>query len=190
MTTPLDAPRAARASRKQGPGDPAQLGLFDALTPNPIPDVVVEATVDIKQQGSVSRAVTIPRSEKSAPRPSVGSKWPDDENPAKGRRRRVEPEIRTLSEADMPSYPAGLVAAIDQSLQDLPTDRVWLTYRDIQDYFGVSRATVARRVKEGLVPRVRLQEGRVLDDGSVRRFDRVQVRWILLAVQSRTSRSE
>ena len=90
----------------------------------------------------------------------------------------------------MPAYPPALVAAVEQSLLDLPAARVWLTYRDIQDHFGVSRATVARRVKDGLVPRVRLQEGRVLDEGSVRRFDRGQVRWILLAVQGRRSKSE
>lgn len=84
---------------------------------------------------------------------------------------------------DMPDYPLDLQLAVDRMLSDLGAGNNLMTYRAIKDCFGVSRATVARRVKEGLVPGVRMANGRVLDDGPVRRFDRTQLRWLLLAVR-------
>jgi hypothetical protein len=96
-------------------------------------------------------------------------------------------EIATVTPQDMPHYPGDLAQQVEQEIAAIPTDRVLLTYREIWRYFGVSRATVARRMKDGLVPGIRMSEGRVLDDGPVRRFNRVQIRWLLLAV--RRSRS-
>ncbi|MFZ2028818.1 MAG: hypothetical protein WAU68_00800 [Vitreimonas sp.] len=93
------------------------------------------------------------------------------------------PRARMITVADMPHYAPELHAIIDAVLASLSRDRALLTYRAIQQSFGISRATVARRVKEGLVPGIRVLDGRVLDDGSVRRFDRTQLHWLLLAVR-------
>lgn len=95
-----------------------------------------------------------------------------------------EPAICTVAIEDLPAYPIELVEAVDQTIAGLPANRMWFTYRDIAQNFGVSRATTARRVKEGLVPGVRFQSGRVLEDGAVRRFDRTQLKWLLLAAQT------
>ena len=91
------------------------------------------------------------------------------------------PRMVTLK--DMPDYPPDLQQSVDCMLADLGAGHNLMTYRAIKDCFGVSRATVARRVKEGLAPGVRMANGRVLDDGPVRRFDRTQLRWLLLAVR-------
>ena len=72
---------------------------------------------------------------------------------------------------DLPEYPVELVAIVDRSIAELPADVAWLTYRDVGKRFGVSRATIARRLKDGLVPGVRIHDGCVLGDGSVRRSD-------------------
>lgn len=97
-------------------------------------------------------------------------------------------EVTTLTPDDMPNYPSDLVAQVDQEIAAIPTDRVLLTYKEIWDYFGVSRATVVRRMKDRLVPGIRMSNGRVLDDGPVRRLSRLQVRWLLLAVRRRRER--
>lgn len=96
---------------------------------------------------------------------------------------KTEAPVSTVSVETMPAYPDDLHLAVERSLAELPSDKVWFTYRDIKRHFGVSRATVARRVKDGLVPGIRRQRDRVLDDGAVRRFDRVQLHWLLLAVR-------
>ena len=95
----------------------------------------------------------------------------------------AEASVSTVSVEAMPTYPTEHHRTVERSLADLPPDKVWFTYRDIKRHFGVSRATVARRVKDGLVPGIRRQRDRVLDDGAVRRFDRVQLHWLLLAVR-------
>lgn len=95
-----------------------------------------------------------------------------------------EPAICTIALDDLPTYPMELVEAVDLTIAAFPANRMWFTYRDIAQSFGVSRATTARRVKEGLVPGVRFQNGRVLEDGAVRRFDRTQLKWLLLAAQT------
>ncbi|KAF0178328.1 MAG: hypothetical protein FD160_2350 [Caulobacteraceae bacterium] len=91
---------------------------------------------------------------------------------------------RTVSEADLPGYPSELADSVEQAISNLPTGQVWFTYRDIRTYFGVSRPTVARRMKAGLVPGIRFIGDRVVEDGSVRRFDRTQLHWILLSVRA------
>jgi hypothetical protein len=93
-----------------------------------------------------------------------------------------EKQAKLLTMADMPEYPQEIQDAVDRMLTDLKTEHLLMTYRAIKACFGISRATVARRVKEGLVPGVRMLNGRVLEDGAVRRFDRTQLRWLLLAV--------
>lgn len=92
-------------------------------------------------------------------------------------------EVRMIGVDDMPHYPHQLHAVVEAMLAELDRERALFTYRSIQECFGISRATVARRVKEGLVPGVRMRDGRVLDDGPVRRFDRVQLYWLILAVR-------
>lgn len=94
------------------------------------------------------------------------------------------PEVRLVCEDDIPAYPADLVAAVVASISELPSDQIWFTYKSIQRSFGVSRATVARRMRQGLVPGVRFREGRMVDEGAVRRFDRLQLRYLLLSVRS------
>ena len=84
---------------------------------------------------------------------------------------------------DMPSYTNELVEQVGRSVAALPPEKLWFTYHDIRRSFGVSRATVARRMKQGLVPGLRFQDGQMLEDGAVRRLDREQLRWLLLAVQ-------
>lgn len=37
------------------------------------------------------------------------------------------------------------------------------------------------------MPGIRVVEGRVQEDGAVRRFDRIQLRWLLLAIRNRPS---
>lgn len=99
-------------------------------------------------------------------------------------RSKQAPEARLVREEDMPIYPAELVSAVVSSINELPADQLWFTYRTIQRSFGVSRATVARRMRQGLVPGVRFQHGRMVEEGAVRRFDRLQLRYLLLSVRS------
>jgi hypothetical protein len=89
----------------------------------------------------------------------------------------------------MPSYAPELHEGVDRCLSGIPADRVLFTYRAISDCFGISRATVTRRVRDGLVPGIRMVDGRVIEDGTVRRFDRVQLRWLLLAVRFHRGRA-
>ncbi len=155
MTLRSETKIKSKATRKAKPCDPGQLGLFDQPRASP-------PAIDAAPASIVAR--------RAMPAPS---------------RQANEFHAMALTIEDMPDYPAHLVASVEQSIRDAPTDRVLLTYRDIQDFFGVSRATVARRMKEGLVPGIRLLHGRVLDDGPVRRLDRTQVKWLLLAVRVR-----
>ena len=156
----IAAPQRRKARVK--PVDAAQLGLFDAPTataPNKGP---------VPRSANREHNAIVAASPPTSPR-RVG--------------RAVRCPTRTVTVEDMPDYPAELHEAVDRTLADLRADRVLLTYRAIKECFGISRATVARRVKEGLVPGVRMANGRVLDDGPVRRFDRLQLRWLLLAVR-------
>jgi hypothetical protein len=84
---------------------------------------------------------------------------------------------------DMPEYPREMHAIVEAMLAELKPGSLLMTYRAIREQFGISRATVARRLKDGVVPGITLCDGHVLDDGAVRRFDRTQLRWLLLAVR-------
>lgn len=118
-----------------------------------------------------------------APRPAVSSALkPNPTTPVQARHR--EPPARVVAVEDLPSYPPDLVAAAKRSIKEIATDRVLLTYKEIDAFFGISRATVARRLKDGLVPGIRIRHGRVLEDGPVRRLDRTQVLYLLLAVRA------
>lgn len=88
-----------------------------------------------------------------------------------------------IGEADVPAYPAEQVSAVEEAIAAIRTDRVLLGYKDLAAFFGVSKATANRRMKEGLVPGVRIVDGVVLRDGGVRRLSREQVKWLLLAVR-------
>lgn len=150
--------------KKAKAADDRQLGLFDAgLDPPETPSADPPTHVPAKR-AAIS----------AAPRSVAAEKKPKRNAPEK-------PLLLTVE--DMPDYPPELYEAVDKTLSDLKSEHMLMTYRTIKDCFGISRATVARRVKEGLVPGVRFVHGRVLEDGPVRRFDRTQVRWILLAVR-------
>lgn len=97
---------------------------------------------------------------------------------------RVLSETRIVSPADLPDYPPLDQELVDRSIAALPPNRIWFTYRAIKECFGVSRATIARKVQQGLVPGIRFRGASVLPDGPVRRFDRNQLRWLLLALRS------
>lgn len=101
----------------------------------------------------------------------------------------AESPITSIKTDDLPRYPSEVIDLVERSLHDLPSDSCWFTYKDISRCFGVSRATIARRLKDGLVPGVRFCEGRMLEDGAVRRLDREQLRWLLLAVRGAGQRA-
>jgi hypothetical protein len=92
---------------------------------------------------------------------------------------------RRITVEDLPAYDHDSMAIVDASLAEAPASKLWYTYQDIQRYFGVSRATVARKLKAGLVPDILFEGDRVVEEGAVRRFSRNQVRFVLLAVRRR-----
>lgn len=92
---------------------------------------------------------------------------------------------RVLCVDDMPAYSDEAHESVAPALEALPQAQLWFTYKDIQFFFGVSRATVARRLREGLVPGVRMAGSSVVEDAAVRRFDRGQLKWLLLALRHR-----
>jgi hypothetical protein len=96
--------------------------------------------------------------------------------------------FRVIALEDLPQYSKLDHDMVDRSLEILPADKVWFTYSAVQQSFGISRATIARRMKEGLIPGIRFRGSNVLEDGAVRRFNRLQLRWLLLA--TRSSRAE
>lgn len=102
-----------------------------------------------------------------------------------GTRTLDERPSRVLCVGDMPAYSAEAHDSVAAALEALPPTQIWFTYKDIQGLFGVSRATVARRLREGLVPGVRMAGSSVMEDAAVRRFDRVQLKWLLLALRHR-----
>ncbi|MFZ4604351.1 MAG: hypothetical protein ACOYM8_18070 [Caulobacterales bacterium] len=95
--------------------------------------------------------------------------------------------VVTVCESDLPRYDEDEITIVDATIAEMPPTKLWFTYQDIQRLFGVSRATVARKVKAGLVPGIRFADGRVVEEGAVRRFNRTQVRFVLLAVRRRAS---
>lgn len=151
--------------RKGQAADARQLGLFDAELQPPAPSTNPPARVP-------ARPAAIPASSRSIA-------------PAEKKPKRSAPEAPLLlTVEDMPDYPPALCETVDKMLAELKSEHMLMTYRAIKECFGISRATVARRVKEGLVPGIQFRNGRVLEEGPVRRFDRTQVRWLLLAVRS------
>jgi hypothetical protein len=143
-----------------------QLGLFDDAPPFVAPPAQPSARV---------RPITL--GAQPVVRLSLGPKLA-------ARPRPRPPPSRLLTDRDMPTYAQEEIAEVDRVIADMKSDRLLLGYRDIQDLFGVSKATANRRMKDGLVPGVRILDGVVVRDGGVRRFSREQVRWLLLAVRS------
>jgi len=97
---------------------------------------------------------------------------------------RRPPPSRALTTNDMPAYSDEQIAEADQIIAGVKLDRLLLGYKDIQEVFGISKATTNRRMKEGLVPGVTIHNGVVSRDAAVRRFSLEQVKWLLLAVRS------
>lgn len=104
------------------------------------------------------------------------------------RPRRRPPPSRLLTDRDMPAYSQEEIVEVDRVIAQIKSDRLLLGYREVQDLFGVSKATANRRMKDGLVPGVKIHDGVVSRDGGVRRFSREQVKWLLLAVRSNQHR--
>lgn len=162
----MSALKASRATRREQ--DAAQLGLFNACDVDrprdtPLPTAPVR---------------TIGLADNSVFRLSLRS--------TKQRRRSLplrSPSPRLITEKDLPSYPEQEVAAVERLVAGIKSDRALLGYNDVWTHFGVSKATANRRMKEGLVPGVRIVAGVVMRDGGVRRFSREQVKWLVLAVR-------
>lgn len=103
----------------------------------------------------------------------------------------ADKDIRVIEVEDLPIYTDLDHEMVDRSLETLPADKVWFTYAAVHQCFGISRATIARRMKDGLIPGIRFSGANVLEDGAVRRFNRLQLRWLLLAIRnSRTQHVE
>lgn len=92
---------------------------------------------------------------------------------------------RVVSLAELPVYTEGERALVEETLAQLPRDKLWFTYADVTRAFTVSKATVKRRIKAGAIPGIRFQGGRVVEEGAIRRFTREQVRYLLLALRRR-----
>lgn len=166
MTGVMSAPKASRAARRVQ--DPAQLGLFDAADFDAPRDGALPAPA-VQRAALVENAVVrfSLRSSQRVSRP----------RPPKSARPRL------ITEKDLPSYPEQEVAAVERLVADIKSDRALLGYHDVWTHFGVSKATANRRMKDGLVPGVRIVDGVVVRDGGVRRFSREQVKWLVLAVR-------
>lgn len=147
-----------------------QLGLFDDAPPLATPPRAINVRV----------APTV-RGHEQVIRLTLGPKR------AACRQRRPPPS-RLLTERDMPAYCEEEVAEVDRLIAEIKSDRLLLGYKDIQNLFGVSKATANRRMKDGLVPGVTIQDGVVTRDSGVRRFSREQLKWLLLAVRSHKGR--
>lgn len=162
MSVDADSRTRTQKRKKARKADPGQLGLFDEAEVRPVasPPPPLPPPPEIAQPQVARPTINIRARSTAAAKPA-----------------------RIVNVDDLPDYPVELVAIVDRSIAELPPDVVWLTYRDVGKRFGVSRATIARRLKDGLVPGVRIHDGCVLGDGSVRRFDRTQLRWLLLAVR-------
>lgn len=143
-----------------------QLGLFDDAPPFATPPAQSSAKVRPITLGA-QPVVRLSLAPKLAARP-----------------RPRPPPSRLLTDRDMPAYSEEEIAEVDRVIAEIKSDRLLLGYADIQGLFGVSKATVNRRMKEGMIPGVRIQDGVVSRDCAVRRFSREQVKWLLLAVRS------
>ncbi|MFZ4604060.1 MAG: hypothetical protein ACOYM8_16565 [Caulobacterales bacterium] len=149
--------------------DDRQLDLF-ASSPalehaRPIPAREVSRLAE-PPQSATPKAVT-----PSPPRPRGKPKTP-------------KPKIRhdhVVDVADIPPFSSEAVAFAEEALANAPPGKALFTYADIATYFSISRATVIRRQRSGLIPGVRFIGSRVLDEGHVRRLTREQVRYLLMA---------
>lgn len=159
MNTPSAGSRTPRRSPRFAPN---QLSLFET---DPAPTVVTHVRVETAPE-RVTRRATNDR-----------------------RRAEHRDQSRLVTVANLPTYPEDARAAALQSVAQIPARQLWFTYKDLRFYFGVSRATVARRLREGLVPGVRMIGSSVVEDAAVRRFDREQLMWLLLAVRYRKRRA-
>ncbi|GIK50988.1 MAG: hypothetical protein BroJett013_36850 [Alphaproteobacteria bacterium] len=159
--SPTKRPTGARDRDKKHVGS-RQLSLFDV---------------------EVAEAIAAPVEVKAPPLKSISTK------PAlsrAGARVTDERPSHVLCVDDMPAYSDEAHESVAAALEALPQAQLWFTYKDIQFFFGVSRATVARRLREGLVPGVRMAGSSVMEDAAVRRFDRSQLKWLLLALRHRS----
>lgn len=146
-----------------------QLSLFDAPPPALNPASAPPPPPAVRVEPQKARPTSAPRRAATA----------------LVRRGKRQVSGRILTTEDMPDYLDEAKEAADLSLRALPRDQIWFTYKDVKYFFGVSRATVARRLRERLVPGVLMDGEHVIEDAAVRRFDRDQLRWLLLAVRHR-----
>lgn len=148
-------------------GDVAQLGLFDTFDigrPQDAPSTPPAPAISLAGNSVIRLSLrSTKRSRRSPPSKSASP--------------------RLITENDLPSYPEQEVAAVERLVASIKSDRALLGYSDVWAHFGVSKATANRRMKDGLVPGVRIANGVVMRDGGVRRFSREQVKWLVLAVR-------
>jgi hypothetical protein len=156
----------------------AQLCLFDVETES---ETAATARSTKSPPRAVSPADAPPAN--ASPRRKRASAQPVRVSP-----KTCHPVSRVLTPDDMPRYPVEAIERATRALQQLPSSQLWFTYKDVRFYFGVSRATVARRLREGLVPGVTMAGASVVEDAPLRRFDREQLRWLLLAIRHRHRR--
>lgn len=175
----MQALKSPRRLKQQRDAAPTQLGLFDCPPPKAVerearpkgrapPVDQTRPPLSIASRGEERGGcpvVTFRLGSTAAPR-----------RPAP----RPTPEPRLITKRDVPAYPE---EEVERAIAEIRTDRVLLGYKDIKDFIGVCKATANRRMKDGLVPGVRLLNGNVIRDGGVRRLDREQVKWLLLSLR-------
>jgi hypothetical protein len=125
----------ARSGSAPGTIDTRQLGIFDVET-------VANDTIDNPSKHEVAH-------EQVASKRSNASTYV---------RHSVAP-VRVITTEGLPQYSTEVIDKVDRSIAALPTEKIWFTHHDIRRCFGVSRATVARRMKDGVVPGVRFLLG-------------------------------
>lgn len=176
----------ASANVKRAKMKSRDIGQFDLFVSfQPISNATMEpAAIEVVQSTEALPLVRQPdpvrasevRSRKASPAASTSTV-----NKTSSARRSLR--IFIVSEEDLPDYSDDERVIVDRTLEALPQTKAWFTYADIKETFTISRATVVRRVKSGVVPGIRFAGDRVLEDGSIRRFTREQVRYLLLAIR-------
>jgi len=121
----------------------------------------------------------------STPTPPPGKPIQSRKSPERPERKARAPKPKRMHDYvvdanDIPPFPPEAEAFAAEALASAPSGKALFTYADIALYFGISRATVIRRQRSGIIPGVRFIGSRVLEEGHVRRLTREQVRYLLM----------
>lgn len=184
MHSATSSANAKRAKTKSH--DFGQFDLFAIAAPQQIAVAVSAlASLNVHSEGMV-RAVTQPEPVRAS---VVALQPPATKQTVRSNGRERPTRIFIIEEGDLPKYSEAEKAIVDRTMEALPEAKAWFTYGDIKQAFSISRATVVRRVKSGVVPGIRFAGDRVLEDGNIRRFTREQIRYLLLAVRRSVSKA-